>query len=438
MVKKFTKILLIFTLTTYLWGCFEEVAIPIKGDFTFKTTELVAPAVITINNEVTGAEAYAWSFEGGNPTESNLKNPVVTYAKIGTYKIKLIATNQDGEQKVVEKSITINDNLAASIKYTIKGNTYAPVEVQYESAITGTSTQEWIFEGGIPARSIEKNPIVQYNIGGPHKVSLKVNNGFRTLQKDTVLNLEPELSSKFSLVKKSTLFENEVPINFNLKNDSQGAISYKWTMDGANPGASKDKEPVINYTEPGVYKIILETSNGKVTKVSETEIELQADKGYRLFENIKFGIASAHDSLGSYFSTSMGKVFRGKDVISAADGSAIDIAFFGLDQKLTFSQFISPQKVAEKGFLSIVSATNTKFLNSHNLAFAANFETIDQAFLTGLPISKSVEITKFIPLALPQVVLFENSKGRKGAILVKEFVAKGDLSYIVADIKVLK
>jgi PKD repeat protein len=438
MVKNFVKIFLAFVLATGIWGCFEEVAVPIEGDFTYKTTELVAPATVSITNGVTGAEAYLWSFEGGSPAQSNLKNPVVTYNKTGTFKIKLVASNLDGEQKVVEKTVTIGDNLAASLKYTIKGNTYAPVEVQFESTVKGTSTQQWTFEGGIPAQSSEKNPVVQYNIGGPRKVSLKVTNGFRTIQKDTVINLEPDLTAKFSLVKKAVLFENEVPITFDLKNDSQGAITYKWTMDGATPAASIDKEPIVNYTEPGVYKIILETSNGKVTKTSSTEIELQADKGYRLFENIKFGIASAQDSLGSYFSTSLGKVFRGKDIISAADGSAIDIVFFGLDQKLSFSQFISPQKVAEKGFLPIVSATNTKFLNSHNLAFAANFETIDQAFLTGLPISKSVEITKFIPLALPQVVLFENSKGKKGAILVKEFVAKGDLSYIAADIKVLK
>ena len=438
MLKILFKISLTIFLTTCLWACFKEVSIPIEGDFTYKTSELVAPATITIQNEVKGAEAYLWTFEGGQPAESNLKNPVVKYEKIGNFKIKLIATNLDGERKVIEKTVYIANVLAANMKFTIKGNTYAPVEVQYESTVVGTNTQEWTFEGGIPAKSNEKNPIVQYNIGGPHKVSLKVSNGFRTIQKDTVLLLEPELTAKFNLVKNSELFENEVPISFQIKNNSAGAITYKWTMDGATPNASIDKEPIINYTEPGTYKIVLETNNGKSTKIAEIEIELQPDKGYRFFENIKFGIASAHDSLGCYFSTALGKSFRGKDIIPDTESATIDIAFFGLDQKQTFMQFISPQKVNEKGLPSIKTATNTKFLNNQILVSAADFANISKVDLNIYPISKSVEITKNIQSPLPQIILFENSKGKKGAILVKEFVAKGDLSYIIADIKVLK
>lgn len=421
-----------------LWSCLEEVAIPIEGDFTYKTSELVVPTTVTIENNIAGAETYSWVFEGGQPSESNLRNPIVTYSKTGTYKLKLIATNTDGIKKTIEKSISIQDQLSAKIKYTLKGTNYAPVEVQFESEIKGTSKFEWQFENGIPSKSNEANPIVQYNKGGPHKVSLTIDNGFRKVIKDTTLVLEPDLSAQFSLEKESVLFENEVPITYQIKNESKGAISYKWTMIGADPVNSTLKNPVISYSQPGTYTIKLETTNGKLIKTSEIEIELAADKGYRNYQNLKLGIITAHDSLGSYFSTQLGEFFKGDEELTAIEGAAIDITFFGIDENFNFSQFVSPNKINEKGFESIIAATNTKFLNNQVLFTPQDFEQFDLTTVNLLPIKTTLEITKFIAKPLPQVVLFENAKGKKGAILVKEMVKMGALSYILVDIKVIK
>jgi PKD domain len=310
--------------------------------------------------------------------------------------------------------------------------------VQFQSTITGTSSQAWTFENGIPSQSSEKNPLVQFNTGGVHKVSLKITNGFRTIQKDTVINLEPTLSAIFTPTKISSLYELEVPITFTLKNQSQGALTYKWTMPGASPASSTAKEPTINYSLPGTYKISLETSNGKTTQTSDTEIELAADKGFRIYSNIKFGIQAAQDSLGSYFSTSLGRIIRSNEVLTDAESAAIDLAFFGIDQKFTFMQFVSPQNVVEKGFNAIKLATNTKFLNNQVLLSVENFTKIDKDILANLPISKTLEINKSIQLPLPTVILFQNAAGKKGAILVKDKVSNGQNSYIVADIKVLK
>jgi PKD repeat protein len=106
MIKKRILLFILYVVSGLLLGCFKEVAIPIEGDFAYKTTELVAPATISIENKITGAETYIWAFEGGTPAQSSEKNPVVIYSKTGTYKIKLIANNQDGQQKIIEKTIT--------------------------------------------------------------------------------------------------------------------------------------------------------------------------------------------------------------------------------------------------------------------------------------------------------------------------------------------
>jgi PKD repeat protein len=439
MIGKKGNIAVFFIIIATLCACYKEVAIPIEGDFAFSTSELVAPATITIQNNIEGAEAYSWSFEGGQPAQSTQRNPVVKYSKTGTYKIVLLATNFDGQSKTIEKTITIGDSLAAKIKFTINGTAYAPVEVQFDSEIKGASSIEWTFEGGIPAKSAEAKPKVQYNIGGPHKVVLKIGNGYKTIQKDTVIGIAPELSAKFAIKKPSELFELEAPIALTLQNESAGAISFKWTMAGASPASATEKEPVITYSAPGTYKIFLETSNGKAIRTSEQEITIKPDRGFRAFENVRLGIAAAHDSLGSYFSTELGRVFRAKDVVaSTSSASKIDIAFFAIDSKFSFMQFVSPQKVQDVGFEAFAGASSTKFLNNQVLLQPNAFANITVEQLAALPIIKTLEITKFIPASLPQVVLFENANGKKGAILVKKTLQAGNLSYVEVDIKVMK
>ncbi len=437
MIGKYKHIVVFMACMVTLVACYKEVAIPIEGDFSVKTSELVVPTTVEISNALTGAETFLWTFEGGNPSQSSERNPKVTYKKTGTYKIKLVASNLDGQQKTIEKSISINETLQASITYKIKGTSYAPVEVQFESAVKGNSSLEWTFEGGIPGKSTEANPLVQYNSGGPHKVKLKTSNGFRTIEKDTIVLLEADLTAKFSLKKPSDLYEWEAPLQINLVNESAGALSYKWTMAGASPASSTAKNPVISYTTPGTYKITLETNNGKINRTSETEIEIKADKGYRIYENLKLGISAASDSLACFFSTQVGAYYKNTGNLTSVEKQNIDIVFFGLDQNFSFMQFVSPNKSNTVGF-DLISSNTTKFLNNQILVSAAAFESLDKDQLLALPIAKTLEITKFIAAPLPQVVLFENKNGKKGAILVKESVKAGNLSYILVDIKVLK
>jgi hypothetical protein len=310
--------------------------------------------------------------------------------------------------------------------------------VQFENNSIGATSYEWTFEGGIPAKSTDKTPTVLFNTGGTKKVSFKAINNFTSITKDTLVVLDQELGAKFTLVPPSPLFEMEVPITFFLKNESTGGTIFKWTMLGANPANALIKEPSITYTEAGSYFVLLEASNGKATRTSQQQITLAADKGFRIYKDIKLGISSAHASVGSFFSSTLGKQFKANDKIEDIEAPNIDLAFLGLDQKFSFMQFVSPSKVADVGFEPIKTASATRFLNNQTLVLAIDFETIDKQKLASLPISKTLEITKFISPTLPQVVLFENSKGKKGAILVKEAKNDGANSYILVDIKVLK
>ncbi|MCK5823192.1 MAG: PKD domain-containing protein, partial [Bacteroidales bacterium] len=46
--------------------------------------------------------SWKWTFEGGYPATSELKNPTVTYYEPGTYSVTLVATNSGGGDEIVK------------------------------------------------------------------------------------------------------------------------------------------------------------------------------------------------------------------------------------------------------------------------------------------------------------------------------------------------
>ena len=48
------------------------------------------------------ADTWAWTFEGGTPATSTDQNPSVTYDAIGTYQVKLVASNSNGSDSLIK------------------------------------------------------------------------------------------------------------------------------------------------------------------------------------------------------------------------------------------------------------------------------------------------------------------------------------------------
>src|SRR5690606_41137360 len=97
-------------------------------------------------------------------------------------------------------------------------------------------------------------------------------------------------------------------------------------------------------------------------------------------------------------------------------------------------------------FNSIPNATHTKFINSQELCectASLSVAEFDQMNNDNLLQALTIEETEggllqFNNVMVPRIVLFEDAEGRKGAIKIKEFIADGQNSYIVTDIKVQK
>jgi len=154
---------------------------PPVADFTASQTNINSGDTINFSDISTNAPtSWSWTFAGGTPSTSTEKNPSITYASAGNYSVSLTATNADGsDSKTVSGYITVTDpvlepvaNFASNKNKVIEGE-----QVNFsDQSLNNPVSWNWVFEGGTPATSTEKNPVVTYKNANSYKVSLTVQN----------------------------------------------------------------------------------------------------------------------------------------------------------------------------------------------------------------------------------------------------------------------
>ncbi|UCA58467.1 PKD domain-containing protein [Chryseobacterium rhizoplanae] len=427
-------------------ACAVEESIPVEADFSIKVIndDYSVPVKVEITNKSTGAETYQWSFEGATVTSSTEKSPQpITYASPGVYKIKLKASNKDGN--VDEKEIEVKADAAMNVdfEWQMQGSDISPVTLHMIDKSLGATQYLWEFEGGSPATSNAQNPDVVFTTPGDHIIKLTISNGLETYSTQKTVNVKPAMTIDFNWTVDPIDNDYQAPVLLHLNNMSTNAFTYEWTIVGANPATSTAVSPDINLPAAGTYTIILKAINDKETKILQKQVTVLPDANLLSFSNIQLGISSASSTVGSFFSSELGTVLKQNEV-NATNGSKIDIAFFGLNSSFIYNQFVSPDEVQNNGFLAIPNATHTKVINSQELVgtqlSSSGFDALDAGndFNTITVTETNAGKSPFSNSVVPRVILFQTADGRKGAVKVKSFVANGLSSYILVDIKVQK
>jgi len=441
-------LLLVFIVIT---SCYQETSIAVEGDFktSYVNGDESIPVIIKIDSKITGADTYEWTFEGGSPSTSNLKNPgEILYDKQGTYIIKLRASNADGESKEVSNTVVIREGINIDFTHEIIKSNYSPVEVVLTNNTLGEGlTFKWDFHDGMPSTFTGKTPPnVVFTSPGEHAIALTVSNGFESQKIIKTINVEPILVSRFMYEPKFENDDYEAPVTINFINKSISATSYKWTFQGGNPATSTEENPTVVFTSVGTHEVTLEASNDKTSQIFKSIITVQPDTNLRILTNIKLGINTAHNNnnIGAMFSTTTRQVYKANEINDQNSG-LIDIVFQGLNSNLTYNKFISPDQVNNYGFLSLKNAQSTIFVNSQNLCNCglnfteAQFDAmVNDNPVKDLNISYSAAAEQQFGFTYPRIILFKTQDGRKGAIKVKDMVKNGSSSYILFDIKVQK
>lgn len=427
-------------------ACAVEESIPVKADFSIKVIndDYSVPVKVEITNKSTGAETYQWSFEGASVTSSTEKKPLpITYASPGVYKIKLKASNKDGN--VDEKEIEIKADAAMNVdfEWQVQGSDISPVTLHMIDKSLGATQYLWEFEGGSPATSNAQNPDVVFTTPGDHIIKLTISNGLETYSTQKTVTIKPAMTIDFNWTVDPIDNDYQAPVLLHLNNLSTNAFTYEWTIVGANPATSTAVSPDINLPAAGTYTIILKAINDKETKILQKQVTVLPDANLLSFSNIQLGISSASSTVGSFFSSELGTVLKQNEV-NAANGSKIDFAFFGLNSSFIYNQFVSPDEAQNNGFLAIPNATHTKVINSQELVgtqlSSSGFDALDAGndFNTITVTETNAGKSPFSNSVVPRIILFQTSDGRKGTVKIKAFVANGLSSYILVDIKIQK
>ena len=247
--------------------------------FSASATQISEGDVVSFTNKSSNATQYAWTFEGGNPSTSNVANPTVIYGTAGNFSVTLKASNENGSDTYIKtalitvKSLQVVAEFSASATQIVAGETVNFTDM----SLNGVTSREWVFEGGSPAQSSLASPAVTYQLPGTYDVQLKVSNadGSDIITKTGYIQVSPKAPSASFMASATEIFAGE---KISFTNRSENAQSYVWTFAGGNPATSTEVNPQVTYPTPGTYSVSLQaiSSNGFDTYTANQLITVKA------------------------------------------------------------------------------------------------------------------------------------------------------------------
>jgi PKD repeat protein len=234
---------------------------PVAG-FTASSTEVLTGSTVLFTDKSQNAQTYAWTFEGGTPATSNLKNPSVTYNTSGTFTVTQKVSNTSGnDTQTVTSMITVK---APSVSADFTATTTSVVEggsVSFSDLSSNNPTSWlWTFAGGTPATSTSKNPTVIYNVPGVYDVTLKVSNANGTDQQEKTGYIAVAMKAPVAGFTASVT-EIFVGESVQFADQSQNAQTFAWTFEGGTPATSTAMNPLVTYNTAGTYTVSQRVTN---------------------------------------------------------------------------------------------------------------------------------------------------------------------------------
>lgn len=222
------------------------VAAPMAA-FSSDTTFGCAPFTVQFTDESANATAWNWTFDGGTPSTSSDKNPLITYDTPGTYAVTLDASNSVGSDNITINSYIVVDNMPTA---SFSANTDSTNVVFLNTSLGGTNpTYLWNFGDG--NTSSEETPTHDYAGGGTYVVTLTVTNdcGTETFEMSIVITTA---TNEITFLDEFLLFPNP--------NDGQFTIILK--------GESKADLHInlINIIGQYIHKEEVDFTSGQLTK----------------------------------------------------------------------------------------------------------------------------------------------------------------------------
>ncbi|MFN0214799.1 MAG: PKD domain-containing protein [Saprospiraceae bacterium] len=240
-----------------------------KANFTAAPTTGCAPLTVQYNNGSTpNAASFFWSFPGGMPVSSTLKNPQVVYNTPGTYSATLISINSAGRDTFSRMNyVVVNSTPTPGFTSAING-----LIATFTNTSTGATSYSWNFGDG--GNSSQANPSHTYATDGIYTVILSATNACGTTTITQTLTITTAPTSGFTVSSSSGCAPHSVQFT---NTSSANTTTFNWQFPGGNPSSSNAQNPPsVQYNLPGTYTVTMTASNAAGNSMSTQTIVVEA------------------------------------------------------------------------------------------------------------------------------------------------------------------
>ncbi len=226
---------------------------PPTAGFGAASTSGCAPFTTTFSNQSSAnATSFEWTFAGGTPATSTEANPVVTYSTPGTYTVTLRAVNSAGF------STETKTNYIVSVPGPTAAMTASTNLATLSTQNNSINANTWLWSFGDGNTSTQQAPIHTYTQDGTYTVILTASSACGSSTASQTVTVITPPSANFTASSTSGC----LPLTVAFSNQSTAnATSYQWTFAGGNPATSTDANPIVVYSAPGTYTVVLTASN---------------------------------------------------------------------------------------------------------------------------------------------------------------------------------
>ena len=234
-----------------------EVVSEVTAEFSSNVVGGCVPLTVNfINQSSDNSTTFLWTFPGGDPSTSTLKNPTVKYYTKGDYDVTLKSSNSRYNSTSFKAAyISVDTGSVANFSFMNIGSI-----VDFTNLSLYGENYKWDFGDNTISNLV--NPSHTYGAPGTYNVKLISYNGCGSDTFELAVLISGGLTANYRVAKTSGC----APFKVDYENLSSNATSYAWSFPGGTPSTSTEKNPSVIYNSPGSFDVELIASDGTDSK----------------------------------------------------------------------------------------------------------------------------------------------------------------------------
>ncbi|MDR0364249.1 MAG: PKD domain-containing protein [Bacteroidales bacterium] len=236
------------------------------------------------NSEGPPDEIYVFRPDEDYPNEDGRINDAFFSADVGRTEFTatsnpacLLSNGASGGIEIRNIS-AVGDSMTFEVKFAMKPKADFNSDIQavhigsqvrfYDLSSNNPTKWAWQFEGGTPATSAERNPVIRYETAGTYPVKLTASNeyGSDVITKNNYIKVGTTPVADFEADKTDIQILESIKFkDLSLNNPTK----WKWNFEGGLPATSSERNPTISYPNEGKYAVSLTVTNEFGSDVKE-------------------------------------------------------------------------------------------------------------------------------------------------------------------------